>query len=156
MIGIVIGFQVYVLALPQKELESFVDKNITFAFILLLLMVGDMVLSIVAFVFLIVRAAKREMYLCAALIRQMESTQQAERKSLNKSLAFASASHDVRASLACIRGLIEVCRDEVAPGSDLETNLKQMETCTKDLLGKFCNFSFFLFRLHEILVKLGF
>ncbi|XP_057461146.1 histidine kinase CKI1-like [Actinidia eriantha] len=132
----IVGVQsVYVFALPQKELESFIDKNITFAFILLLLMVGSMVLSIVVFVFLIVRAAKREMYLCAALIRQMESTQQAERKSLNKSLAFASASHDVRASLACVRGLIEVCRDEVALGSDLETNLKQMETCTKDLLG---------------------
>ena len=145
MFGIIIGFQVYVFALPQKELESFVDKNITFAFILLLLMVGAMVLSIVVFVFLIVRAAKREMYLCAALIRQMESTQQAERKGLNKSLAFASASHDVRASLAGVRGLIEVCRDEAAPGSDLETNLKQMETCTKDLLGKFCQlFNFFI------------
>ncbi|KAL6968617.1 hypothetical protein U1Q18_034418 [Sarracenia purpurea var. burkii] len=65
----------------------------------------------------------------------MEATQQAERKSLNKSLAFARASHDVRASLAGLTGLIDVCREEVAPVSDLETNLMLMEACTKDLLG---------------------
>lgn len=75
------------------------------------------------------------MHLCAALINQMEATQQAERKSMNKSLAFASANHDVRASLAAFTGLIEICYDEVAPGSKLETNLMQMEDCSKDLLG---------------------
>ncbi|KAA8549091.1 hypothetical protein F0562_000775 [Nyssa sinensis] len=130
-----LGNKVYVLALPQKELESIVHKNIKFAFLLLVLMIGTMVISIIAFVFLIVRAARREMHLCAALIKQMEATQQAERKSMNKSLAFASASHDVRACLAGITGLIEICQDEVAPGSELETNLLQMEACTKDLLG---------------------
>lgn len=76
------------------------------------------------------------MHLCAALIKQMEATQQAERKSTNKSIAFAKASHDVRSSLAGIIGLIEICHNEVAPRSELEINLVQMESCTKDLLGK--------------------
>ncbi|XP_059650720.1 histidine kinase CKI1-like [Cornus florida] len=106
-----------------------------FTFALFLIIIGTMVISIVPFMFLIVRAARREMHLCAALIRQMESTQQAERKSMNKSLAFASASHDVRASLAGITGLIEICREEVAPLSEFETNLMQMEVCINDLLG---------------------
>lgn len=96
-----------------------------------------MVVSISSFVFVVLRAAKREMHLCAALIKQMEATQQAERKSMNKSQAFASASHDIRASLAGLIGLIEICYDEVAPGSDLATNLRQMDTCANDLLGNF-------------------
>ncbi|CAL5378982.1 unnamed protein product [Camellia sinensis] len=99
---------VYVLALPQKGLES-LDKHIT--------------------------GARREMYLCATLIKQMEATQRAERKSLKKILAFASASHDVCALLAGITGLIDMCHDEVTPESELEKNLMQMEDCTKDLLG---------------------
>ncbi|KAI7982281.1 Histidine kinase CKI1 [Camellia lanceoleosa] len=125
---------VYVLALPQGGLES-LDKHITFALIILIVVVGAMVVSIVVFVFLLLRGARREMYLCATLIKQMEATQQAERKSLNKILAFASASHDVRALLAGITGLIDMCHDEVTPESELEKNLMQMEDCTKDLLG---------------------
>lgn len=96
-----------------------------------------MVVSIVSVGFIIVRAARREMHLCASLIKQIEATRQAETKSMNKSLAIASASHDIRASLAGITGLIEICYDEVVPGSQVETNLKQMEACIKDLLGKF-------------------
>ncbi|KAK2974898.1 hypothetical protein RJ640_013754 [Escallonia rubra] len=65
----------------------------------------------------------------------MESTQQAEHKSMNKSLAFASASHDVRASLAAITGLIELCHEETTPDSELATNLVQINTCIMDLLG---------------------
>ncbi|KAH7862214.1 hypothetical protein Vadar_001526 [Vaccinium darrowii] len=134
-IDIVSVQSVYVLALPQKGLESFVTSNINVAFILVILMVGGMVLSLVAFVVFISRAARREMCLCDTLIRQMEAAQHAERKSLNKSLAFASASHDIRTSLAGITGLIDMCCDQVAPSSNLETNLKQMEENTKDLLG---------------------
>nr|POE50111.1 histidine kinase cki1 [Quercus suber] len=52
----------------------------------------------------------------------MEATQQAERKSMNKSLAFASASHDVHASLAVLTGLIELCYEEATSSSKLETN----------------------------------
>lgn len=98
-------------------------------------MVVIMVILVSMFMFLLVGAARREMYLRAKLIKQMDATQQAERKSMNKSLAFASASHDVRASLAGLTGLIDISKDEVAPGSEIETNLIQMEGCTKDLLG---------------------
>lgn len=58
-----------------------------------------------------------------------------QRESMNKSLAFATASHYVRAALAGITSLIEISYDEVAPSSELETNLSQMDSCTKDLLG---------------------
>ncbi|XP_012840505.1 PREDICTED: histidine kinase CKI1-like [Erythranthe guttata] len=79
------------------------------------------------------------MHLCGALISQMEATQQSERKSMNKSLAFARASHDIRASLAGINVLIEICRIEVSKRdplrSEIPANLLQMESCTRDLLG---------------------
>ncbi|XP_031288175.1 histidine kinase CKI1 [Pistacia vera] len=125
---------VYALAVPQKGLVSLVHKTSKFALILLALMITSVVISVLSFVFMMVRGAKREMHLCAALIKQMEATQQAERKSMNKSTAFASASHDIRASLAGITGLIGISYNEVAPGSDLETNLRQMDGCAKDLL----------------------
>ncbi|CAK9175560.1 unnamed protein product [Ilex paraguariensis] len=121
--------------MAHKGLESVINKNIEFAFMLLKLMIGAMVLSIFIFVFFVVRAARREMYLYVALINQMEATQQTERKRMNKSLAFASASHNVRASLAGITGLIGICHNQVSPGSELETNLTPMVACTKDLLG---------------------
>ncbi|KAL8503955.1 hypothetical protein ACS0TY_022620 [Phlomoides rotata] len=98
-------------------------------------MVCGVVTIICIFVCLIIKAARREMYLCGALINQMEATQQSERKSMNKSLAFASASHDIRASLAGICGLIEICRNEVTKRVHLLTSLMQMEACTRDLLG---------------------
>ncbi|KAM7501167.1 hypothetical protein LguiB_000071 [Lonicera macranthoides] len=131
----IVGVQsVYVLALPNKGPETFIHANINFAFLLLLVLIGVVVFAILVFAFLIVRAATREMHLCATLIKQMEATSHAERKGMNKSIAFASASHDVRASLAGIEGLIEICHHEVAHGSELESNLVHMETCTKDLL----------------------
>ncbi|KAL5858202.1 hypothetical protein ACOSQ3_005660 [Xanthoceras sorbifolium] len=126
---------VYALTMPHKGEASFVYKTSKFALILLILMIAGIVISVFSFVFLMVRSAKREMHMCAALINQTEATQQAERKSMNKSLAFASASHDVRAALAGLTGLIEICYDEVAPGSELETNLRQMDGCAKDLIG---------------------
>ncbi|KAK4418058.1 Histidine kinase CKI1 [Sesamum alatum] len=130
---------VYVLALPHNGLSSLIHKNIRLAFVLLILMIGAMVITTCTFVYQIVASARREMYLCGALINQMEATQQSERKSMNKSLAFATASHDVRASLAGITGLIEICRNEVSKReplqSELLTNLLQMEACTRDLLG---------------------
>lgn len=94
------------------------------------------VITIFGLICLIMRARVIEMHLRAALIKQMEATRQAERKSMSKSNAFAQASHDVRASLAGIIGLIDISYDEVSPGLELEKNLKQMEACAKDLLGK--------------------
>lgn len=127
-------FQVYVLALPQNEV---IHEKLKLPYDLLILMVCGVVTIICIFVYIILKAARREMHLCGALINQMEATQQSERKSMNKSLAFASASHDIRASLAGICGLIEICRNEITKKDHLLTSLFQMETCTRDLLGQF-------------------
>ncbi|KAL9148605.1 hypothetical protein ABFS82_12G052500 [Erythranthe guttata] len=130
---------VYALAMPHEGLSILVHKNIKLAFVLLMLMIGVVVITILTFVYLIVEAVRREMHLCGALISQMEATQQSERKSMNKSLAFASASHDICASLAGINGLIEICTNEVSKWdpvrSEIPANLLQMESCTRDLLG---------------------
>lgn len=136
------------LALPSNEFSSIIKKNIRVALVLLVLMIAAMVSTIFVFIYLVVGAARREMYLCGALISQMEATQQSERKSMNKSLAFASASHDIRASLAGIIGLIEICRDIADSRKrdpfllELLSNLSHMETCTTDLLGWSLSFIF--------------
>ncbi|KAL3604773.1 hypothetical protein D5086_005632 [Populus alba] len=132
----IVGVQlVYALAFPYNELASSVNKSIKISLILFIIMIAAIFISIVSFILLVVMAARREIHLCSALIKQMEATQQAERKSMNKSLAFASASHDIRAALAGITGLIEICYAEVRVGSELDTNLRQMDGCTKDLIG---------------------
>jgi len=124
------------LVFPYNGLASSVNRSIKISLILFIILIAAIFISIVSFVLLVVRAARREIHLCSALIKQMEATQQAERKSMNKSLAFATASHDIRAALACITGLIEICYAEVRAGSELDTNLRQMDGCTKDLVGK--------------------
>lgn len=141
-------FQVYVLAVPQDGLVSFVHKSTKHALVLLIVMIVMILISVFNFVVLNAIVGRREMHLCASLIKQMEATQQAERKSMNKSLAFASASHDVRNSLAGLTCLIEKSFEEVTPGSELEISLKQMDACTKDLLGKIidlCLFKFYIY-----------
>ncbi|XP_071724770.1 histidine kinase CKI1-like [Rutidosis leptorrhynchoides] len=52
-----------------------------------------------------------EMNLRASLIKQMEATQQAERKSMNKTLAFASASHDIRNTLVAIDASVDLSQN---------------------------------------------
>ncbi|KAJ9187865.1 hypothetical protein P3X46_003280 [Hevea brasiliensis] len=132
----ILGVQsVYALAFPYNGFVSNVRRSTKVALILLMVMIAAVFISILSFVLLMVRAATREIHLCSALIKQMEATQQAERKSMNKSLAFARASHDIRAALAGITGLIEISYEEVRPGSELETNLRQMDDCAKDLVG---------------------
>ncbi|KAL0384764.1 UNVERIFIED_CONTAM: Histidine kinase CKI1 [Sesamum radiatum] len=120
---------------PRTGLESLAHKNGVLALILLVFMLATVVISIVVFIIIILKSARREMFLCDALIKQMESTQQAERKSMNKSLAFANASHDIRSSLVAITGLIDLCHEEANPHSDLSANLNQMNTCAVDLVG---------------------
>ncbi|CAH9082594.1 unnamed protein product [Cuscuta epithymum] len=76
---------------------------------------------------------RREMCTQAESIRYKYALQEAERKSMRKMDAVASASHEVRTALAGITGLIHMCRAEAAPRSSLDNNLKHMESCTSDL-----------------------
>lgn len=82
------------------------------------------------------RAGAREAALEADLVRQKEALQQAERKSMNKSNAFARASHDIRSSLAAVVGLIEVSRTEAESNPNLTYNLDQMGVGTNKLFGQ--------------------
>ncbi|XP_047084115.1 probable histidine kinase 2 [Lolium rigidum] len=79
------------------------------------------------------RAGSREAAFQGDLMRQKEALQQAERKSMNKSNAFTSASHDIRSSLAVIAGLINVSRTEARANPNLTYHLDQMEIGTKKL-----------------------
>ena len=128
------------MALPHKGLVSLVHRNSKLSLILLAVMIVIVVISILIFVLLMVRTAEKEMCLYAKLIIQMEATQQAERKSMNKSLALAGASHDIRSLLAGITGLIDLCLTDAAPRSDFEAYLKQMHNCAQDLLGNSVGF----------------
>ncbi|KAB2621605.1 histidine kinase CKI1-like [Pyrus ussuriensis x Pyrus communis] len=128
----IIGVQsVYVLTCPANGLANLDHKSVVLLGILLFIIL----VSVCIFIFLIIRAARREMILCARIIKQEGVTRQAERKSMNKTKAFSRASHDVRASLAAITGLIELCHQDANPDSELAANLAQMDTCTNDLLG---------------------
>ncbi|KVH94497.1 CheY-like superfamily [Cynara cardunculus var. scolymus] len=130
----IIGMQlVYVLALPYEGLPSRMHKNIIFVFALLSATFVIVAISIFSFVVLTVRASRKEMCLRAALIKQKEATQQAERKSKNHSLAFVSASHDIRASLAGIAGLLDLSISNVQQGSELAVHMGLMQKCTRDL-----------------------
>ncbi|XP_060171003.1 histidine kinase CKI1-like [Lycium barbarum] len=90
--------------------------------------------SIFTFVILTIRAGRRELYLCSALIKQMEATHQAESMSTDQSTAFGDANHDVRGSLAGITGLIRMCRAHASPGSELVKYLNRMESRMDSLL----------------------
>ncbi|XP_021821290.1 histidine kinase CKI1-like [Prunus avium] len=121
---------VYVLTCPANGLVNLNHKSV----VLLGLLVFLILASVCIFILLIIRAARREMILCARIMKQEGATRQAERKSMNKTKAFSRANHDVRTSLAAITGLIELCHQDANPDSELAANLAQMHTCTKDLL----------------------
>ena len=129
------------LASQSSGLVNEVHHHTKAALVLLILMMVAMVISIFAFVALVVRAARREVQLCAAYMKQMEKTAQAERKTMKQSLAFASANHDIRGYLACIKSLIDVSLKHVHPSSPLASNLNKMTTCVQDLLGNFFSFA---------------
>ncbi|XP_062100710.1 histidine kinase CKI1-like [Humulus lupulus] len=131
-----IGVQsVYALALPQSGLIEFIDKHIMEQLILLISIMVTAIVPIFYFVFKNFRDSIIENYLRATLIKQMEATKQAQKKNEDQNLVFARASHDIRAPLAGISALIDLSYKEVAPGSELETNLRQMDACTDDLIG---------------------
>lgn len=145
--------QVYVSAIPQEgSATDLMQKNLKYAIVLILLMFVAMLVAIICFLVFMVRKERREMRLQAAYIKQMEATQQAERKSMKKSNAYANASHDVRASLAGITGLIEICRGQVVAGSELDASLVLMESCTRDLLGKVLFYSSSLYAFSQKLL----
>ncbi|KAM0909802.1 hypothetical protein ACQ4PT_014591 [Festuca glaucescens] len=79
------------------------------------------------------RSGSREAALQGELMRQKEALQQAERKSMNKSNAFASAIHDIRSSLAAVAGLIDVSRTEARANPNLTYYLDQMKIGTNKL-----------------------
>nr|XP_043638434.1 histidine kinase CKI1-like [Erigeron canadensis] len=123
---------VFVLALPYG-VQNRMHHNIMFVFILVLVTFIMTIVSIFSFVVLMVRKASTEMCLRAFLIKQKEATQQAERKSKNQNLAFVSASHDIRASLAGFDGLIEMSINDVCQGSELAKNFRLMQECSNHL-----------------------
>ncbi|KAL2934845.1 Histidine kinase CKI1 [Bienertia sinuspersici] len=126
---------VYVLAFPNTRLViSMVHKHVNVALVLLCVMLVVMAISVLAFVAMLVRAARREVHLCAAYMREMEKTTQAERKSMKQSLAFASANHDVRGYLACIKGLIDLSIADLPSSSEVTSNMRKMDICAEDLL----------------------
>ncbi|CAA7406965.1 unnamed protein product [Spirodela intermedia] len=126
---------VFVLAFPHVSLISHAHKFGTISYFLLLSVLFMAVVTCVLVFQWIIKYQRRDTFLHSSLIKQKEATQQAERKSMNKSLAFASASHDVRTSLAGIIGLIELCQAEVSPHSELDKNLDQMNVCASKLYG---------------------
>ncbi|XP_050378586.1 histidine kinase CKI1 [Argentina anserina] len=95
------------------------------------------------------------MHRYATLIEQREKTEQAERKSMRKSDAFAKASHDIRAALAGIISWINFCKDDIHDALDIhatdggttrrseiemvltkiDSNLKRLDVHAEDLLG---------------------
>ncbi|XVF05965.1 hypothetical protein REPUB_Repub06bG0006900 [Reevesia pubescens] len=125
---------VYVLAYPRPKLIGVIQKNSKLSLLLLVLMFISIVVALGIFIFFSIRAAKREMFLCAAFVKQMNATQQAERKSMFKTQTYLRANHDIRSSLAAITTLLDLCHDDANPHSELAANLAQIKTCTKDLL----------------------
>ncbi|KAJ7973279.1 Histidine kinase CKI1 [Quillaja saponaria] len=126
---------VYVLAYPTKGLVSLVHENSKISFMFLLLLFFLIAISVCVFVFMMIRATRREMFLCAALVKQMDATQQAERKSMNKTTAFNRANHDVRASLVAISALTGLCHNDARPYTELEAKLAKIKSGINDLFG---------------------
>uniref|UniRef100_A0A251TGI5 histidine kinase n=1 Tax=Helianthus annuus TaxID=4232 RepID=A0A251TGI5_HELAN len=124
-------FQVYVLALPYDEVQSRMHWNLVIVSVLSSLMILAVAISMV----LTLKLARKEMCLTAALVKQKEKTQQLERKSKNQSVAFETASHDIRASLAAISGSVEMSINENHQGSELATDLRIVQSSTKYLQG---------------------
>ncbi|XP_006857668.2 probable histidine kinase 2 [Amborella trichopoda] len=104
---------------------------------MLILLYGMLAIVVFAFcfcMFLFYRAARREMRLCAALVKHMEVNRQAERKIINMDHALAMATHDIRTSIAAIISIIELCRRIPSKTLELDSNLEQMNSCATNML----------------------
>jgi signal transduction histidine kinase len=128
--------QVITLTFPdEKGMKTFQLLKV-----IIICLAGVMIFGVALFTLFMLHHLKRskiqEAILQAELIEQKEAVKQAERKSMNKSMAVARASHDVRNALHSIIGLIDYCQDQ-RPGSDLGTDLAKMKEYASDLLGWF-------------------
>ncbi|KAJ0963387.1 hypothetical protein J5N97_028509 [Dioscorea zingiberensis] len=125
---------VSIMATPCKDSGHIFKKmNIAVVSLFLFLLFGVFIGSIIIRM-IFKKVTMENVQLRSALIKQKEATQQAERKSMNKSMAFSRANHDVRTSLISITCLIELCRHMVPPQSDLDENLLQMRAYASKLL----------------------
>ncbi|CAN4108890.1 unnamed protein product [Withania somnifera] len=123
---------VYTVSFNAQGMGSNVHRHNKQAYLLVVLMFVIVVVSLCAFIIIVFKAARREMFFCAALIKQMELTNQAEKKSMSKSRAFASASHDIRNGFGNITCKIDKCLDDASP--ELAQNLKLINDETTGLL----------------------
>ncbi|CAI0463784.1 unnamed protein product [Linum tenue] len=128
---------VYVLAYPGSGLMSLVVRITKASIILVGVLFSMVVLSLALFLWMATRATKRELYLCASLIKQTEATRQAERKSMNKTRIFAGISHDVRNSLAQLVALVQFCQEDTTnpDASKVAGDLQKVENCARDAVG---------------------
>ncbi|KAE8703581.1 Detected protein of unknown function [Hibiscus syriacus] len=114
------------IGITSKRTSKPCAQQINHSHIALLAAILFLLIALVFFISSMGSAAQREMCLHDKLIKQMEATQQAERKSMNKSLALVGASHDIRASLAGINGFIDLCLTNAAPGK-IEAGMMNLE-----------------------------
>ncbi|KAJ8529604.1 hypothetical protein K7X08_036439 [Anisodus acutangulus] len=124
---------VYTVAFNAQGMGSNVHKHNKQAYLLLVLMFVILVVVLCAIIIIVFKHARREMFLCVALIKQMELTNQAEKKSITKSLAFAGASREIRNGFGNITCRIDNCLDDASP--ELAKNLKLIKEETMGLLG---------------------
>ena len=145
-----------VLSPGGKDLIDLVNRHCKESFILICLIIAITVVFILVYFLVMLSVAKRDMHRYATLIKQKEATEQAERKSMRKSDAFSRASHDIRAALAGIIGLLDISEHDIRVALDvhatlagrsrpseietiltkLQNNVKTVDGCAKDLLGK--------------------
>lgn len=100
--------QVLLTLFPQTGRQRLFDRHNRVFIALTVSSIFGIVVSTVIFLLLIYQTRRDDGYLRAALIKEKEATGQAERKSMNKSNAFAGAAHDIRASMAALMALIEL------------------------------------------------
>lgn len=128
--------QVLVTLFTQTGRQELFNRHNTVFIALTVSSIFGLVVSTAIFLLLIYQTRRVDVHFRAALIKEKEATCQAERKSMNKSNAFASAAHDIRASLAPMMALIELCSSKVhSKSSDLKENFTQMTTYAQNLLG---------------------
>ncbi|KAK4339727.1 hypothetical protein RND71_041189 [Anisodus tanguticus] len=123
---------VYTVAFNAQGMGSNVHKLNKQAYLLLVLVFVILVVVLCAIIIIVFKHARREMFLCVALIKQMELTNQAEKKSITKSLAFAGASREILNGFGNVTCRIDNCLDDATP--ELAKNLKLIKEETTGLL----------------------